>query len=82
MAHPVLTLEEDLRYSLKAFVASLRPVRAAFHGLMFSKPAPDAEAQLFTFNGVSFGTRFYGMVRTQPVNWKVQTPAKSRIITA
>lgn len=80
MAHPVLTFEEDLRMALKQLLASLRPVRAAFQGLMFSKPAPDAEAQLFTFNGVTFGTRFFGMVRTQPVEWKPKAQAKPRII--
>jgi len=87
VTHPILTFEEDLRNYVKALPRAIlqwllynRPIRAAFQGLMFSKPAADAEAQLFTFNGFSFGTRFFGMVRTQPV--EIKKPEPKRIITA
>lgn len=85
MTHPVITLEDEIVKYLKQKIAlaalwilNNKPTRSAFRALMFNKPEPGADAQLFTFNGWSFGTRFYGSVRSQAV--EVQAPAKPRIV--
>jgi hypothetical protein len=88
VAHPVLSFEEDLRMALKQklalaviWLAQYKPERTKLRVVVFNKPRPDAQALLFTFNGVSFNDRFVGLVKQNAVEVQAAPVQQKRIIT-
>lgn len=66
---------------LAAWLKAHWPERSAFRTLMFNAPRPNADAQIFVWNGVSIGGRFFGTVYAHgAVAVKDASAGKSRII--